>query len=57
MAKYYVSVPFEGSLSVEVEADNYEEALDKGQCYIEAMGDSAIIESAQFGNYDAYEIK
>lgn len=57
MAKYYVSVPFEGSLNVEVEANSYEEALSKGQCYIETMSDSVISESAQFGNYDVYEIK
>lgn len=57
MTKYYVSVPFEGSLNVEVEANSYEEALSKGQCYIETMSDSVISESAQFGNYEVYEIK
>lgn len=55
MAKYFVSIPFCGSLCVEVDAENEQEALDKGQCYIEAMSNDTIAEAAQFGHYEVYE--
>lgn len=55
MKKYYVSIPFEGSLSVEVEAHNKEEALEKGQEIIESLSNDDIATSAQFGSYEVYE--
>ena len=57
MKKYYVSIPFEGSLCVEVEAHNEEEALDKGQEIIESLSNDDIATSAEFGSYEVYEIK
>lgn len=55
MKKYYVSIPFEGSLSVEVEAHNKEEALEKGQEIIESLSNDDIATSVQFGSYEVYE--
>lgn len=57
MKKYYVSIPFEGSLCVQVEAHNEEEALDKGQGIIESLSNDDIATSAGFGSYEVYEIK
>lgn len=53
--KYYVSIPFEGSLSVQVEAHNEEEALEKGQEIIENLSNDDIATSAEFGSYEVYE--
>jgi hypothetical protein len=50
--KYYVSIPFEGSLNVMVEAHNEDEALEIGRFMIEDMSNDKIIESAEFGSYE-----
>ena len=55
MKRYFVSIPFEGSLCVEVEAHNEEEAMDLGREIIENLPNSSIIESAEFGSYECYE--
>jgi hypothetical protein len=57
MAKYYVSIPFCGSLCVMVDADNEEEALEIGRCNIENMSNDVIADMAEFGNYEVYECK
>lgn len=55
MKKYYVSIPFEGSLSVQVEAHNEEEALELGQEIIENLSNDDIATSAEFGSYEVYK--
>lgn len=55
MKKYYVSIPFEGSLTVCVEANSEDEALEIGQNRIEAMSCEEISQSAEFGRYEVYE--
>lgn len=55
MKKYYVSIPFEGSLCVSVEAQNEEEALKKGQEILMSCSNDEVAESAQFGHCEVYE--
>lgn len=55
MKKYYVSLPFSGSLSVQVEALSEEEALEKGKKRIENLTDDDVIDSIVYENYEVYE--
>lgn len=55
MKKYYVSLPFSGSLEVEVYAKNEDEALELGRRKIEHLSDDEVMNSIEWGNYDVYE--
>ena len=55
MKKYYVSIPFAGSLCVSVMADNEDEALELGKERIESLDTSAVLDSIEWEQYDVYE--
>jgi hypothetical protein len=49
MKKYFVNLPFSGSLSVAVVAENEAQALEIGRKRLEAFTDAEIGQEAQFG--------
>ena len=55
MKSYIVELPFQGTLSVEVKANNQEEAMSLGKEQIGKLSEEQIVEYAQFGNYDVCE--
>ena len=52
--KYFVNVPFSGSLSVAVVAENEAQAMEIGRERIEAFTDAEIGQEAQFESYEVY---
>ena len=54
--KYEVSISFQGSLAVEVEAYSEEDALRIGQQMIEDVEPIEVINSAEWDNYEVYEL-
>lgn len=55
MKKYYVSLPFSGSLGVEVYAKSEDEALELGRREIEDLSDDDVMNSIEWEHYDVYE--
>lgn len=53
--KYWVSLPFSGSLNVKVVAENEEQALQLGMQKIDNMTVEEVIESIEYENYDVLE--
>lgn len=52
---FQVSLPFAGSLAVEVMAEDEEQALAIGRAKIEFFTAQQVVDSAQFENYEVYE--
>lgn len=52
---FQVSLPFAGSLAVEVMAEDEEQALAIGRAKIENLTAQQVADSAQFENYEVYE--
>lgn len=50
--KYFVNVPFSGSLSVAVVAENEQQVMEIGRESIDAFTDAEIGQEAQFGNLE-----
>lgn len=50
--KFFVNIPFSGSLSVAVVADNEAQALEIGRKRLEAFTDAEIGQEAQFGHLE-----
>lgn len=53
--KYYVCLPFSGSLEVEVYANSEDEALALGRREIEHLSDDEVMNSIEWENYDVYK--
>ena len=51
---YYVSLPFSGSLTVEVEAMSEEDALAIGKERIEALSEQDVLDSVEYDNYEVH---
>lgn len=57
MKKYRVLSHFQGSLFVDVEAENEDEALEIGESIIECMSNDELAAQANFDACEAYELK
>lgn len=55
MKTYVVTLPFSGSLSVTVKAENEDEALIIGELEIANLSDEYVLSSIEFDRYDIYE--
>ena len=55
MKKYYVCLPFCGSLQVKVFAKNEEEAEELGRREIESISNEDIMHSIEWEHYEVYE--
>ena len=56
MKKYLVWIPFQGSLSVEVMAENEEDALRIGEREIEKIDAEDVLNQTEWDNYEVEEI-
>lgn len=56
METYCVSLPFQGSLCVQVEANSEEEALKKGAVLIDSYNAEDIANNAEFDHYEVYKL-
>lgn len=56
MAKYFVNLPFSGSLSVAVVAENEQQAIEIGRKRLDAFTDAEIGQEAQFGHLEVIAI-
>lgn len=54
--KYFVNIPFSGSLSVAVVAENEQQAIEIGRKRLDAFTDAEIGQGAQFGNLKVYTL-
>lgn len=52
MNKYFISLPFAGSLCVQVEAKDEKDALELGISIIENLSDKEIIDSIEYEHYE-----
>lgn len=59
MKKFNVHLYFEGSLIVDVNANNEKEAHDKAHEIVAQMSDAEFLEALepQYAGYDVYELK
>lgn len=53
--KYVVSLPFCGSLQVEVFADNEDDALRIGEIEICKIPEDVVMQNIEWENYEIYE--
>ena len=54
--KYFVNLPFSGSLSVAVVAENEKQAMEIGRKRLDAFTDAEIGLEAQFGHLEVYTL-
>lgn len=54
--KYFVNLPFSGSLSVAVMAENEQQAMEIGRKRLDAFTDAEIGQEAQFGHLEIYAL-
>ena len=54
--KYFVNIPFSGSLSVAVVAEDEQQAIEIGRKRLDAFTDAEIGQEAQFGNLEIYVV-
>lgn len=56
MKKYVVYLPVQGSVSVDVVANNPDEAMRKGISKIESMSHDEICRNIEYGHYEVEEV-